>query len=65
VISITESRTVYLYRHYMARSQWVNDRVRHAATHEVGVVLPVGLEDTVDTVVTRCMQRLWPGEASE
>jgi 2-phosphoglycerate kinase len=48
-------------RHYMARSRWVNDRVRYAAAHEAGVVLPVGPEDTVDTIVTRCMQRLWPG----
>ncbi len=48
-------------RHYMARSRWVNDRVRHAAAHEAGVVLPVGPEETVDAVLTRCMQRLWPG----
>jgi 2-phosphoglycerate kinase len=48
-------------RHYTARSQWVNDRVRQAAAHKAGVVLPVGREDTVDTVVTRCRQRLWPG----
>jgi 2-phosphoglycerate kinase len=50
-----------LIRHYLARSRWVNDRVRRAAAHEAGVVLPVGPEDTVDTIVTRCLQRLGPG----
>jgi 2-phosphoglycerate kinase len=47
-------------RHYLARSRWVNDRVRRAAAPEADVVLQVGPEDTVDTVATRCMQRLWP-----
>ena len=27
-----------LIRHYLARSRWVNDRVRQAAVHEAGVV---------------------------
>jgi hypothetical protein len=53
-----------LIRHYVARSCWVNARVRQAAVHEAGVVLEVGPGETVDTLVTRCMQRLWPGEAS-
>ena len=48
-------------RHYLARSRWANDRVRRAAAHEADVVLHVGPEDTVDTVATRCMQRLWAG----
>ena len=50
-----------LIRHYVARSQWVNDRVRRLATHEACVVLCVGADDTVDSVATRCVQRLWPG----
>ena len=53
-----------LIRHYLARSRWVNDRVRQAAGHETGVVLEVGPGETVDAIMTRCMQRLWPGEAS-
>ena len=53
-----------LIRHYLERSRWVNDRVRHAAVHEAGVVLEVGPDDAVDTLVARCVQRLWPGEAS-
>jgi hypothetical protein len=53
-----------LIRHYMARSRWMNDRVRQAVVHEAGAVIQVGPEDTVDAVVTRCMQRLWPGAAS-
>jgi 2-phosphoglycerate kinase len=48
-------------RHYMARSRWVNDRVRRAAEHDVGVVIQVGPDETVESVVTRCVQRLWPG----
>jgi hypothetical protein len=48
-------------RHDMARSRWVNDRVRRAAAYEAGVVLHVGPEDTGDAVVTRCIQRVWPG----
>ena len=39
-------------------------RVRHAAAHEAGVVLEVGPGETVDALVTRCLQRLWPEEAS-
>jgi 2-phosphoglycerate kinase len=44
--------------HYIARSRWLNDRLRRAAAHEADVVLQVGPEDTVDTVATRWMQRL-------
>jgi len=50
-----------LIRHYMARSQWVNDRVRRASTNEACVVIRVGADDTIDAVVTRCVQRLWTG----
>jgi hypothetical protein len=53
-----------LIRHYLARSRWVNDRVRQAAVHEAGAVIQVGPDDTVDAVVTRCVPPLWPGEAS-
>ena len=53
-----------LIRHYLARSRWVNDRVRQAAVHGAGVVLEVGAGDTVDALVTRCVPRLWPGKAS-
>ena len=53
-----------LIRHYLARSRWVNDRVRQAAGHEAGAVVQVGPADTVDAVVTRSVQHLWPGEAS-
>lgn len=52
-----------LIRHYRARSRWVNDRVRQAAGHEAGVVLEVGPGETVDAIMSRCMQGLWPGEA--
>jgi hypothetical protein len=52
-----------LIRHYLARSRWVNDRVRQAAVHEAGEVLEVGPGEMVDAIMTRCMQRLWPGEA--
>jgi 2-phosphoglycerate kinase len=51
-------------RHYLARSRWVNDRVRQVAGHETGVVLEVGPGETVDAIITRWMQRLWPREAS-
>jgi 2-phosphoglycerate kinase len=47
-----------LIRHYMARSRWVNDQVRRAARNEACVVIRVGADDTADTVVTRCVQRL-------
>lgn len=50
-----------LLRHYLARSRWVNDRVRRIATHAAGVVIRVGADETVESVVTRCVQRLWPG----
>ena len=53
-----------LIRHYLARSRWVNDRVRQAAVHEAGVMLEVGSGETVDALMTRCMQRWWPGEVS-
>jgi hypothetical protein len=48
-------------RHDMARSRCVNDRVRRAAAYEAGVVRHVGPEDPGDAVVTRCIQRVWPG----
>ena len=44
-----------LIRHYLARSRWVNDRVRQAAGHEAGVVLEVGPGETVDAIMARCM----------
>jgi hypothetical protein len=53
-----------LIRHYLARRPWVNDRVRQAAVHEASAVIQVGPDDTVDAVVTRTVQRLWPEEAS-
>ena len=53
-----------LIRHYLARSRWVNDRVQQAAGHEAGTVIQVRPDDTGDAVATRCVQRLWPGEAS-
>jgi 2-phosphoglycerate kinase len=53
-----------LIRHYLARSRWVNDRVRQATGHEASAVIQVGPDDTVDALVTRCLRRLWPGEAS-
>jgi hypothetical protein len=53
-----------LIRHYLARSRWVNDRVRQAAVHGAGAVLEVKPGETVDAIVARCVQRLWPGEAS-
>jgi HEAT repeat protein len=49
-----------LIRHYLARSRWANDRVRRAAVHEASMVIQVGSAETVDTLVTRCVQRLWP-----
>jgi hypothetical protein len=51
-------------RHYLARSRWVNDRVRQAAGHETGVVLEVGPGETVDAIITRWIQRSWPREVS-
>jgi 2-phosphoglycerate kinase len=51
-----------LILHYLARCRWVNDRVRQAAVHEASVVLAVEAGETVDTLLTRCEQRLWPGE---
>ena len=53
-----------LIRHYLARSRWVNDRVRQAPGHTAGMVLEVGPSETVDALVTRCGQHLWPGEVS-
>ena len=38
--------------------RWVNDRVRQAVGHEAGVVLEVGPGETVDALVTCCLQRL-------
>jgi hypothetical protein len=47
-------------RHDLARSRWVNDRVRLAAMHEASLVLQMGPDKTVDAIVTHCVQRLWP-----
>jgi hypothetical protein len=49
-----------LIRHYLARSRWVNDRIRRVAAHEASVGLEVRPDETVDAVVTRWVQRLWP-----
>jgi 2-phosphoglycerate kinase len=46
-------------RHYLARSRWANDRVRRAAVHAASMVIHVRPEETVDALVTRCVQRLW------
>jgi hypothetical protein len=43
---------------------WVHDRVRQAAAYAVGVVIRVGPVETMAPVVTRGVQRLWPGQAS-
>jgi 2-phosphoglycerate kinase len=51
-------------RHYLARCRWVNDRVRQAAVHAASGVLEVGPGETVDALMTRCAERLWPGEVS-
>jgi 2-phosphoglycerate kinase len=50
-----------LIRHYLARSRWANDRVRRAAAHAAGIVLQVGPDESVDALVSRCKQHLWPG----
>jgi 2-phosphoglycerate kinase len=52
-----------LIRHYLARCRWANDRVRRAAAHEASRVLEVGPAETVDALLTRCEEHLWPGEA--
>lgn len=49
-----------LIHHYVARRRWANDRVRRAAGYAANMVIHVGPEDTVDALVTRCVQRLWP-----
>jgi 2-phosphoglycerate kinase len=49
-----------LIQHYLARSRWANDRVRRAAVHAASMVIHVGPEETVEALVTRCVQRLWP-----
>jgi 2-phosphoglycerate kinase len=49
-----------LIHHYLARSRWANDRIRRAAVHAASMVIQVGPEETVEPLVTRCMQRLWP-----
>ena len=53
-----------LIRHDLARSRWVHDRVRRAAVHESGAIIQVGPHETVDAVVTRCVQHLWLGEVA-
>jgi 2-phosphoglycerate kinase len=50
-------------RHYLARGRWANDRMRQAAAYGVGVVLEVAPGETVDALVRRCRQCLWPGAA--
>jgi 2-phosphoglycerate kinase len=49
-----------LIYHYVERNRWVNDRVRRATTNEACVVVRVGANETVESVVTRCVQCLWP-----
>jgi 2-phosphoglycerate kinase len=49
-----------LIRHYLARSRWANDRVRRAAVRAASMVIHVGPEETVEALVTQCVQRLWP-----
>jgi AAA domain len=49
-----------LIHHYLARSRWANDRVRRAAVYAASMVIHVGPEETVEALVTRCVQRLWP-----
>jgi hypothetical protein len=46
------------------RLQSQTTSVRQVAAHEAGVVIRLGPGETVDAVVTRCVQCLWPGEAS-
>jgi 2-phosphoglycerate kinase len=53
-----------LIRHYLARCRWVSDRVRQAAVHAANVVLEVAPGETMDALVRRCVQHLWPEEAS-
>jgi 2-phosphoglycerate kinase len=50
-----------LIQHYLARSRWANDRVHRAGVHAASWVIHVGPEELVDALVTRCVQRLWPG----
>jgi 2-phosphoglycerate kinase len=49
-----------LIQHYLTRSRWANDRVRRAAVHAASMVIHVGPEETVEALVTRCVQHLWP-----
>jgi len=53
-----------LVHHYVARSRWANDRGRQAAVYGAGVVLEVVPGETMDALVRRCVQHLWPEEAS-
>jgi 2-phosphoglycerate kinase len=53
-----------LIRHYLARSHWVNNRVRQAAVQGPGVVLEVKPGETVDAIAARCVSHLWPGDAA-
>jgi hypothetical protein len=41
-------------------SRWANDRVRRAAVHAASMIIQVGPEETVEALVTRCVQCLWP-----
>jgi 2-phosphoglycerate kinase len=49
-----------LIQHYLTRSRWANDRVRRAAVHAASMVIHVGPEETVEALMTRCVQHLWP-----
>jgi 2-phosphoglycerate kinase len=49
-----------LIQHYLARSRWATDRVRRAAVHAARMVIHVSPEETVEALVTQCVQRLWP-----
>jgi len=42
----------------------MHDRVRQAAASAVGVIIRVEPDETVDPVVPRGVQWLWPGKAS-
>jgi hypothetical protein len=51
-------------RHSLARCRGVSDRVRQAAVPAARVVLEVAPGETMDALVRRCVQHLWPEEAS-
>ena len=45
-------------QHYLARSRWVNERLRRAATHPSSVVIHVRADDTVTSLVNQCLKAL-------